>query len=265
MRPLTAVEQFFERLFGRPTARLFRARLQPVQLQRRIERAMENERLSGSGRTLVPNRFRVYLNPDDLAAFGDLSAALAAELADGALSFARAHHYTLVDRPRVELVANRHLDRAEVRVDTRFADRPSETPAGHPDEAPELGETPEDADKHNRRTDTAVFTVARPHAPAARLRIIRRDGTEREAEADGGHMTIGRARDNDLVLDDGKVSRHHARLMPRHGTLVFTDLGSTNGSWVNGTRVAEVALGEGDRIELGETVLVVESVAGTDD
>src|SRR6266511_2246652 len=64
MRPLTAVEQFFERLFERPTARLFRTRLQPVQLQRRIERAMENERLSGAGRTLVPNRFRVYLRPD---------------------------------------------------------------------------------------------------------------------------------------------------------------------------------------------------------
>jgi hypothetical protein len=266
MRPLTAVEQFFERLFERPTARLFRTRLQPVQLQRRIERAMENERLSGAGRTLVPNRFRVYLNPEDLAEFGDLTSALAAELADGALSFARAHHYTLVDRPRVELVANRHLDRAEIRIDTRFADRPDSPDgmrsANSPDEADE--ESPADGEPGGR-TDTAIFTVSRQHAPAARLRIIRSDGTEREMEADGLQMTIGRARDNDLVLDDGKVSRHHARLLPRHGTLVFIDLGSTNGSWVNGTRVAEVALGEGDRIEIGETVVVVESVADAGD
>jgi len=40
MPPLTAIERFFERLFERPSARLFRTRMQPVQLQRRIERAM---------------------------------------------------------------------------------------------------------------------------------------------------------------------------------------------------------------------------------
>lgn len=233
---------------------------------------MENERLSGAGRTLVPNRFRVYLHPDDLAEFGDMSGALAAELADGALSFARAHRYTLVDRPRVELVANRHLDRAEVRVDTRFADRPAaaapaqdDEPGGDQAVEPDAIEPPASTADVRPRSDTAIFSVARPEAPAARLRIIRADGTQREIEAHGGRMTIGRARDNDLVLDDGKVSRHHARVMPRHGTLVFTDLGSTNGSWVNGARVAEVALGEGDQIEIGETVLVVESVAGADD
>ena len=42
MPPLTAVERFFERLFERPSARLFRARLQPIQIQHRIERAMES-------------------------------------------------------------------------------------------------------------------------------------------------------------------------------------------------------------------------------
>ena len=72
MRPLTNLERFFEQLFERPAARLFHPRLQPVQLQRRIERAMETDRMSGADRTLVPNRFRVHLNPEDLDAFGDL-------------------------------------------------------------------------------------------------------------------------------------------------------------------------------------------------
>src|SRR3954447_15411684 len=99
MPPLTAIERFFERLFERPSARLFRARLQPVQLQRRIERAMESERLAAADRTLVPNRFVVHLHPTDLAGFGDMAGSLASELADGALVFARAHRYTLVDRP----------------------------------------------------------------------------------------------------------------------------------------------------------------------
>ena len=52
MPPLAAIERFFERLLERPSARLFRARLQPVQLQRRIERAMEAERLASADRTL---------------------------------------------------------------------------------------------------------------------------------------------------------------------------------------------------------------------
>src|SRR5918997_6178140 len=116
MRPLAALERFFERIIERPSARLFRARLQPVQVQRRIERAMETERLSGADRILVPNRFRVRLHPDDLADFGDMSATLAAELADGALAFARAHRYAVADMPRVDLASDTTLGRGDVQV-----------------------------------------------------------------------------------------------------------------------------------------------------
>ena len=54
-------------------------------------------------------------HPADLAEFGDMTTSLAAELADGALSFARAHHYTLVDRPRVDLLADPLVERADIR------------------------------------------------------------------------------------------------------------------------------------------------------
>ena len=74
-------------------------------------------------------------------------------------------------------------------------------------------------------------------------------------------VTIGRASDNHLVLDDRRVSRHHARLQARRGMLVLTDLDSANGSRVNGVAISEVALGAGDRIELGTTVFVIEAVA----
>ena len=67
MRPLSAVERFFERLFERPSARLFRARLHPVQVLRAVERAMERERRVEAGRTIVPDRFTVRLHPADLA------------------------------------------------------------------------------------------------------------------------------------------------------------------------------------------------------
>jgi hypothetical protein len=265
MPPLTAIERFFERLFERPSARIFRARLQPVQLQRRIERAMEAERLAAADRTLVPNRFVVHLHPADLAAFGDMTSSLASELADGALLFARARRYTLVDRPRVDLLADEAVERADIRVVARFADpisgheRRDVPPAAASDEP-----DPWPADGSRGRggpTDTMIFTIPRSTAPAARLRVIDPGGGERTWDFDGSALTIGRATDNDLVLSDNRVSRHHARLSGRRGTLVYSDLGSTNGSRVNGVTVGELVLGAADRIELGDTVIVVE-VAG---
>ena len=278
MPPFAAIERFFERLFERPSARLFRARLQPLQLQRRIERAMEAERLATADRTLVPNRFVVHLNPGDLEGFGDMTESLASELADGALVFARTRRYTLVDRPRVALLADPSVERADIRVIARFAD----PIAGHDRPAPhDPGSSTDDrhasprlglrsGESHLRgdaggsvavHSDTMVFTVPRPSAPAARLRVIARDGDEQVHPFDGSGLTIGRSADNDLVLSDSRVSRHHARISGRRGTLVYSDLGSTNGSRVNGVDVGELVLGAGDRIELGDTVIIVE-VAG---
>ena len=260
MPPLAALERFFERLFERPTARFFRTRLQPVQLQRRIERAMEAERLAAADRTLVPNRYVVHLHPDDLAGFGEFSETLASELADGALVFARSHRYTLVDRPRVDLVGDPAVPRADIVVRARFADPISARPVG-PSGASPAGEPASDAPSDEPDIQhTMVFTVPRPEVPSAHLRLITPGGAERQIAFDGGPMTVGRATDNAIVLGDGRVSRHHGRISVRRGALVYTDLRSTNGSRVNGDRVDEVVLGAGDRIELGDTVIVVDTL-----
>jgi len=74
----------------------------------------------------------------------------------------------------------------------------------------------------------------------------------------GAPMHIGRAPDCELVLKDSRVSRRHARLQARGGVLVLTDLGSTNGTRVNGHRITEMVLGAGDRIHVGETTIVVD-------
>ena len=60
------------------------------------------------------------------------------------------------------------------------------------------------------------------------------------------------------MLRDEQVSRHHGRIGGRRGALVYTDLGSTNGTMVNGQRVSEVVLGAGDRLILGGSTLEVE-------
>ena len=254
MPPLAAIERFFERLFERPSARLFRTRVQPVQIQRRIERAMEAGRRLTAERTLVPNEFIVHLNPDDLAGFGEMADGLASGLADDALSFARAHHYMLTERPRVDLLADPSVQRADVRVAARFvaAEGPDRsTGSGGAAERPERSE-PADP------TATAVFMLPQSSAPGATLRAIDPDGRSRAVRIEGGVLTIGRAEDNDFVARDHRVSRHHGRIVGRRGTLVYVDLGSTNGSKVNGELVTEVVLGAGDRLQIGDTSIVVE-------
>ena len=83
-------------------------------------------------------------------------------------------------------------------------------------------------------TNTRVYEIPRPTTPRAVLHVTDPDGGTRRVVIEGGSLTIGRATDNDCVVHDGRVSRHHGRISGRRGTLVYADLGSTNGSRVNG-------------------------------
>lgn len=79
-------------------------------------------------------------------------------------------------------------------------------------------------------------------------------------------FTIGRARECDLVIDSTQISRQHARLELDHEQVVFIDLGSTNGSYVNGERLApnsERRLRAGDKINLAQVCTVEFDDPGT--
>ena len=297
------LERLLERVFERSSARLFRTRIQVVQLERRVERAMEHARLSGDGRTGVPSRYRVRLEPRDLAAVAEQAGgaeALAGRLADSALGFARAHGYHLAGRPTVSLVADPAVAPGEIAVDAQLEGKRSPAPVAEPPIP--VAETPDpiagvalpsagaqgpgarlnatgrdeaaahpaahpavDAALVGIRGDgdrTLVFRRPVPPPPRACLRVTTPDGSERTIQVDGTPLTIGRAHDNGLVLEDARVSRRHGRLQARYGALVYTDLGSTNGTRVNGIRVDEIVLGAGDRILLGDTVVVVETLPG---
>jgi pSer/pThr/pTyr-binding forkhead associated (FHA) protein len=74
--------------------------------------------------------------------------------------------------------------------------------------------------------------------------------------------TLGRSPSCEIPLDDAKVSRRHAQVALDGGRVVLRDLGSRNGTWLNGTRLeADAELRTGDRFQLGETVVRVEEVA----
>ncbi len=283
MPALADVERLLERVFERTTARVFRARLRVVQVERRVERSMERARVTGGGRTAVPSRYRVHLNPADLASLAaDMGGAeaLAARLADAALAFAKVHAYQLPGRPVVAVVSDARVQRGAVEVDavagrdrsSGFAMDPGGSPAASPLDAPPGPQVEPAADQgtpadrtatppRGVRTDAqAAYIRPASGLATAVVRVVGRDGRERTADVGGSALTLGRARENALVLDDPRVSRQHGRLVVRRGTLVYTDLGSTNGTRVNGIRVDECVLAMGDRVVLGDTVLVVEQL-----
>jgi pSer/pThr/pTyr-binding forkhead associated (FHA) protein len=72
----------------------------------------------------------------------------------------------------------------------------------------------------------------------------------------GTATQIGRALDNDIVVNHASVSRHHATIESHNGTLMMRDLGSQNGTWVRGERVSETSLKDGDSIKFGDAVFI---------
>jgi len=249
MRPLAPLERFFERLFERPGDRLFGGRPEPLVLQRRLERAIDEERRVTAAGNLSPSRFEIVLNPADAARLAPDAGDLEASLAAAALDHARRRRFGLRERPVVVLTADPDLAPGAVVVRSRFGGLSGagsrEAPGG---------------------ADSALRTAVRPappaSAPRAALRVREPDRPERLFVLDGRPVSIGRGPDCDLVLADARVSRLHARIAPRGGRLVLADLGSTNGTAVNGAPVREIVLGPGDRIVLGATVLLVEADAG---
>ena len=249
--PLTAVERFFERLFERPAARLFQDHTGRVQIQRGIERAMETERRVRDRRAYVPSHYRVLLNATDIAVLdGDL-AALTRELAEQVRVYARAHQYVLQARPSVEVITSAAVASGDVRV---YADRAA-SPAAVTSPAPANPAGDEDGPVPGA---TAVFAAPRPNTPRAQLAVRSSGQPVSRINVRPGAIRLGRSLDNDIVLPDDKVSRHHGQIGIRLGMLVYTDLRSTNGSFLNGSAVSEIALGPGDVLQIGSSTITVE-------
>jgi len=98
----------------------------------------------------------------------------------------------------------------------------------------------------------------------ARLRVVSGPAAGQTVDIEE-EIVIGRE-DTDLVIDDGEMSHRHAVVRRHANRLQVEDLGSTNGTFVDGTRIAEpTLLGGGAEIKVGTTVLVVEGVLPVSD
>ena len=121
-----------------------------------------------------------------------------------------------------------------------------------------------DTDTFSRRVDVALraghgeeltgLTADLPRMRAERRWLRRRPAGLLESAA-GGRLLLGRSPGCQLVFDDDTVSRRHAELHFTEGRWMLRDLGSVNGTWVNGRRVMEAEVATGDDVQLGGCAL----------
>lgn len=228
---------------------------------------MESERRVISRRTYAPNSYRVLLNTADLAALDGDRAALSRDLSESLRKYARGHGYVLLARPTLELESSAAVQQGDIRVyaqpivfpatTERQTGLPSKPPAA--DTAERLAaQDGVDPDTAGLGQMTSVFAAPQVSAPRAQLAVRTPGRSVERYMVRPGTVRVGRSLDNDIVLVDDKVSRHHGQIGVRLGMLVYTDLGSTNGSRLNGSAVTEIALGPGDVLQLGSSTVTIE-------
>ncbi|MBI3241968.1 MAG: DUF3662 domain-containing protein [Chloroflexi bacterium] len=228
---LAILEAQIEQLVEGTLSRLLAGRLQAREVAVRLARAMEDHALPGpGGARLAPSRYVVHLNPDDVAALQTASPELTQRLTDELVIFARELDLTLAAPPAVVIEANAEVELNGIRVD------PAPAQPREPTQPMISMNTPLPAQR----------------APKAYLIV----GGDRHLQLDRPVITLGRRLDNTVILDDPRVSRHHAQLRQRYGRWVLYDLGSAAGTSVNNDRVEECVLRPGDVISLAGVALI---------
>jgi hypothetical protein len=233
-------------------SRAFRSEVRPVEIARKLAREMEEHKSFSVSRTYVPNEYRVFLSPRDRQRFADYEEALASELAGYLLEHARRERLVMLSRPTIEFETDDRLGLGEFGIQTRVVQPAHLEPEAPPAPVEQTGRT---------MVYSAAGRVAEPLEERARERqktaLLLLDG--RRLVVGPAGVTLGRSSRCDVVLDDPNVSRQHAELRPRGGSWVLTDLGSTNGSSVNGRRIdAPTVVKPRDEIELGTSVMTFE-------
>ncbi len=220
--------------------------MQPAELGNRLEEAMEAGVLVGVHALLAPNRFVVTLDPTTYGRFAGALEEIQRDLEQYLAEAAARRQLRNIDPFRVELQSDRSLVPPRFHVDASFQGANAERNRAGRDP----GEMPAVAAE---RTLAIPRTLSPPTRRAA-LELRGPDGVRRLA-LEGAECRIGRADDNDVVLPDQLVSRHHAAIRRSGEEFVLVDLGSANGVRLNGQRVDSASLHDRDHILVGTTEL----------
>jgi FhaA, N-terminal domain/FHA domain len=253
-----SIEQRLEGLVEGLFTKLFRSGLQPVEVGRRILREMAEGKTVSVNRIYVPNEFDVAMGPEDHARFLGMEAQLTREFGDLVIEAAKENRWNLMGVPRISFRSVEKLGRGEFKVEASLA---ADADSGAPRAS--THEPPGGAERSYTRA-ISLRSAQRLGLPggAALLEVLGESGEVKEKiSLANSPVTVGRLSTNDIVLGDANVSRRHAELR-RDGTRwILTDLGSTNGSLVNGRRATEQPLSDDDKLTFGSTDLVFRASA----
>jgi hypothetical protein len=230
---LNHFEQFMENMVEGSVARLFRSPVQPAEIAKRLERAMESQQTISVKRIIVPNVYKAYLHPQDFSAFQPMQADMEREMAVYLRELADERNFSMLAHPVVTLNADPGVARRSIQV---------------------VAETVSAQDAPANQTQVMMGTANLANAPVTRasaMLLLRTTQGPHHIPLESTLLTIGRGLSNDIILEDARVSRHHAQLRYKTRRFWVTDLGSTNGTFVNGERVNEAPLRDGDTVSLG--------------
>jgi len=213
-------EKKLDRLVNGAFAKAFKSDVQPVEIAAGLQRELDDRATVVSrARTVVPNVFEVELSTSDFHRLSAYEDTVNEELASLVREYAQQQRYAFVGAAEVTLQENPALGTGVFRV--RSEVRPGPQPSG----------------------PAALDVSGQPHLEV--------DGLTYPLHA---VTRLGRGTDVDIRIDDPGVSRHHAEIVL--GTdVTIRDLGSTNGTLVDGRLVATAHLHDGARIQLGTTTV----------
>lgn len=216
-----------ERMLDAMARRVGPGRVHPLHIRDRLVEAFD----AGVRGGRAPNRFALRLHPSDLRALGPDLQRYLSSLAGDLAARARSQGLATVDNIRIETLASRNQLAGSVAVEASFAHAPVPRPA-------------------------VGVNATKPLQPVQGLSLILPGGERCHVT----HLpfTLGRAPECDLVLLSLAVSRRHAQLRYLDGRICIADLGSSNGTRVNGHPVSQAAVGHGSTISLGDITLVVD-------
>ena len=264
MGVLQRFERRLEGMVGLAFARIFKGKVHPAEIAKALQREADEQRsVVGEGRVLAPNVYIVRLGETDYGHLGQWSDQLADELADMVSEHIDDEGYQVFDKVTVRLEQDDELPTGVFEVSSHVADpaRPlprEDVPAGAP---PMGGGHPPLPPLPPLRGRAAGDTGAQSpsvvgRAGARHTHVLVVDGPGTRHELTTGRNVIGRGTEADIRLPDTGVSRKHVDVVLEGGVATVEDLGSTNGTLVNGRRISRQALADGDVIRIGHSVLV---------
>ena len=237
------------------------ARLQPVEIAKELVKAMLKNKQVSISQVYVPNIYRVYLHSSDwgpLASFGEV---FLIELSKYLFAEAERNGYTFLTKPAIELHADETVNPREMVVEVDFDD------SIEVDWREDENENKAPNESNWRESTTFLRESVKTNLPVEDklgrnqeyfLEIIEGPDKGQLVNLQDADVFIGRHGQCDLVLHDPEVSRRHVKLASGENGWWLDDLGSTNGCFVNGQRITHQTIAPGDRIQIGQSVLVIQ-------